>query len=408
MGVLHELPGPKKITDYNIGENGQHYYKVEWGSTWELAENLTAFQHLMDEFWLCVTLAKTQQMLGEDFDVKPLNPLEELSLQEHIVPCQDDDRGALSQEDGMGGFETLSQKDKSEVNELIERCSSLRELTIPTYKMSHDFPLMCSSYPTSSLQQTPPTPSLISLPLTPRHTPHKTLVGTPHKSLSTPTSSKSPGNIFFSNYNIKSEYNDSSNNNKFDEEFYSLLTSGSANTCNGASPQGKDALTVGSPGAILKYVQDFDHPYVKLLIVCKFCNKLSSMRQTSCWKQHFTFVHSMQTPQQLQQLAMSSTFKSPRKRRRKVTEATKKPEILGQDAAMKLEILGPDGAKNLDTLFPEGTKKPEILGSDGMKTPNVPGQVEEMQGALENTCTSEVLKGIPPAVAVSYNFKQAK
>lgn len=39
----------------------------------------------------------------------------------------------------------------------------------------------------------------------------------------------------------------------------------------------------------LKYIENFDNPYVKLLVVCKICNKEQSLKYCNTWKRHYSF-----------------------------------------------------------------------------------------------------------------------
>lgn len=40
----------------------------------------------------------------------------------------------------------------------------------------------------------------------------------------------------------------------------------------------------------LKYIENFSNPYVKIILVCKVCNKEQSLKNSGNWKQHF-FTH---------------------------------------------------------------------------------------------------------------------
>ena len=42
-------------------------------------------------------------------------------------------------------------------------------------------------------------------------------------------------------------------------------------------------------------MENFSNPYVKLIVVCKVCNKEQSMTNTGNWKQHF-FTHGGDKP----------------------------------------------------------------------------------------------------------------
>ena len=52
--------GIRRVVDVKV-EQGKQMYKVEWMSTWEPAETLSACQHLIDRFWSHVNNVKQQQ-----------------------------------------------------------------------------------------------------------------------------------------------------------------------------------------------------------------------------------------------------------------------------------------------------------------------------------------------------------
>ena len=37
----------------------------------------------------------------------------------------------------------------------------------------------------------------------------------------------------------------------------------------------------------LKYIENFSNPYVKIILVCKICNKEQSLRFSNNWRQHY-------------------------------------------------------------------------------------------------------------------------
>ena len=43
----------------------------------------------------------------------------------------------------------------------------------------------------------------------------------------------------------------------------------------------------GSSTASLKYIENFDNPYVKLIVACKICNKEQSTKWAKVWRQHY-------------------------------------------------------------------------------------------------------------------------
>lgn len=43
--------------------------------------------------------------------------------------------------------------------------------------------------------------------------------------------------------------------------------------------------TLNSTG--VKYLENFDNPYVKIILVCKICNKEQSLKYANTWKRHY-------------------------------------------------------------------------------------------------------------------------
>lgn len=43
----------------------------------------------------------------------------------------------------------------------------------------------------------------------------------------------------------------------------------------------------GTNSASLKYVENFENPYVKIILVCKICNKEQSLKFSHTWKRHY-------------------------------------------------------------------------------------------------------------------------
>lgn len=61
-----------------------------------------------------------------------------------------------------------------------------------------------------------------------------------------------------------------------------------------------------SASTSLKYVENFSNPYVKIILVCKVCNKEQSLRNSGNWKQHFlTHVSGQEKPHKCQQCPKS-------------------------------------------------------------------------------------------------------
>lgn len=68
------------------------------------------------------------------------------------------------------------------------------------------------------------------------------------------------------------------------------------NIGNGFSPQ-KSGNSNGkaSSASSLKYLENFDNPFVKVIVVCKICNKEQSLKHTHHWKLHHQ-IHSNEKP----------------------------------------------------------------------------------------------------------------
>ena len=43
----------------------------------------------------------------------------------------------------------------------------------------------------------------------------------------------------------------------------------------------------GSSAGALRYIESFENPYVKIILVCKQCNKEMNMKRTDTWKVHY-------------------------------------------------------------------------------------------------------------------------
>lgn len=50
-----------------------------------------------------------------------------------------------------------------------------------------------------------------------------------------------------------------------------------------SSPGGKEKVTISS----LKSIENFENPYVKIILVCKICNKEQSLKLARNWKRHY-------------------------------------------------------------------------------------------------------------------------
>lgn len=46
------------------------------------------------------------------------------------------------------------------------------------------------------------------------------------------------------------------------------------------------SFSCSNAGAV-KYVESFENPYVKIVLVCKICNKEMNLKRTDTWKVHY-------------------------------------------------------------------------------------------------------------------------
>ena len=109
--------GIRRVVDVKV-EGGRQMYKVEWMCTWEPAETLSQCQHLIDRFWSHVNNAKQQQRQQQQ---------QQQQQQLHKI-------SSLKQEK----IENLSEDDKAQVQQLIQRTSSTSSvLRTPSEMLSH-------------------------------------------------------------------------------------------------------------------------------------------------------------------------------------------------------------------------------------------------------------------------------
>ena len=53
------------------------------------------------------------------------------------------------------------------------------------------------------------------------------------------------------------------------------------------SKLGESAVSKSISNSGLKYLENFENPYVKITLVCKVCNKEQSLKYPNTWKRHF-------------------------------------------------------------------------------------------------------------------------
>ena len=252
----------KRIVDCKI-ENGQHYYKVKWRTTWEPAGNLATYQHLIDEFWSFVNNVKSKEEFVQQQRRKEV-------LEQHL-----NGNGATSTPpppSSCTSLERLSDDSKADVHRLIARTGATSPGSV----------IVCS--PSESLrlhpQQQQPLPSQRQHSTAAAHSPASSGEGNHahHQHSSVHSSPESNRNVWAAD--------DLLGLTKIEGKLPPSMVKSSANTGATSSP-GSGIPSGGiSNSASLKYVENFSNPYVKLIIVCKICNREASRFQNN-WKRHY-------------------------------------------------------------------------------------------------------------------------
>jgi len=256
--------GIKKIVDCKIGECGRQMYKVKWEATWEPAENLASCQHLIDKFWSYVDNAKKNEEL----------------VQQH--------RKRMRLEQGTNNtmnmdhhFDKMSNDNKLEVQRLIGRANETLVggqtlVASPQHKQQNDVKMYANNPNISNSPQADQNMRQQNHAMQmPGHVPKSLNFGSPQQkqNFGTPGGG-SPGQKgkFGGNKGTaptppsKVEAEDSKislNESKLSDSTKSLNNSG------------------------LKYLENFENPYVKILLACKVCNKEQSLKYPNTWKRHF-------------------------------------------------------------------------------------------------------------------------
>ncbi|XP_066915822.1 Krueppel-like factor 13 isoform X8 [Clytia hemisphaerica] len=261
--------GIKKIVDCKIDQTGKQLYKVKWEATWEPADSLSSCQHLIDEFWGFVNKAKTNEDIA----------------QQHRKRMRLDPSAGQNGTVGLGPHHMLSEDSKDEVQRLIARTNATQpgSLMTPsdllnTQQNQMGVPRTPTRAPQSPFAQNTrmpfsQSPGQFNQQQQQFGSPQ---TGFPNQSpMSSPsTRGKAPG-FGKPASNIKSEQDESERKAKARTTPVSSSSSPMVHS--------------------LKYVENFSNPYVKLIIVCKTCNKDLSSAKPNDWKRHY-FTHSDEKP----------------------------------------------------------------------------------------------------------------
>lgn len=226
---MNESFGIKKIIDCKINEDGKQMFKVKWEPTWEPAENLSSCQHLIDEFWSFIYKSKSNEVVAVQYG-------RNLSVRNNISNTNNDTMDNRQY--------SLTEDNKAEVNKLIARTSATSVGNKPnnhmngvTHSHAHNF------IDSSVIASIPGIHNSLSI----KYQPNKTSVtGSNSDFMKTESSYKS-------------------------------------------SPSNSQIKTKTSTGnaAALKYIENFTNQYVKIILVCKICNKEQSLKFSHNWKKHY-------------------------------------------------------------------------------------------------------------------------
>jgi len=266
--------GIKKIVDCKIGKCGRQMYKVKWIATWEAAENLTSVQHLIDEFWKYVDHAKTQETLAEQHAKRT-----KIDSQKQQQPQQKEQTNhiPISHPSNYGHsqpkIDQMSHIQKMQVQGLIDRTSETnvdRDMLTNSSAQMHGSMYTGTTGTTTQPMMTDRQPQLMAEP-------QKLQTG--NKSYSTHGDTyitddlKSKVPVIGSKrsapaHQLKQEPEDSKSH---------LMNDSKAG----------DGGSKGLNNSSLKYLENFENPYVKILLACKVCNKEQSLKYPATWKRHF-------------------------------------------------------------------------------------------------------------------------
>ena len=231
--------GVKKIVDCRIDACGVQQYKVVWEETWESAENLSSCQHLIDNFWSFVNIAKRNRQIHEE--QRGTN-----NRQIHDAQQVTNKRVKLEVDPGAEGISMykLSEDGKEEINKLIHRTQ-------------HEGGHVLQS-PSNVLESS---------------------TGAHH------TQQQPCNNSYNNNIHNNIHSNSPAIKMKTEPDCPKKATT--------PKPTGGNDLSKDN----LKYLENFSNPYVKIILVCIKCNEELSMKFQSTWKRHYlTHVDDAEKP----------------------------------------------------------------------------------------------------------------
>lgn len=241
--------GIKRIVDCKIGEGGRQMYKVKWIATWEPAETLASCQHLIEEFWSRVDNAKQNEELAKQYSNSiQLKPEEtRFSTESKRLKLTHETHKSLFTKEVCSPANSSVFSSHKQVPVTDNKKLPLAQFS--EIKASSDFGSTRKSLNFSQFEREKATPSTISQ-LTQSPNPDQGLISPRAIKTETPK---------------KSGYDD--------------------------SKKGIDSKNLESPKPVnnsgLKYLENFENPYVKIVVVCKICNKEQSMKRHDTWKRHF-------------------------------------------------------------------------------------------------------------------------
>jgi len=247
--------GIRKIVDCKTGEDGRQFYKVKWEPTWEPADNLASCQHLIDEFWSFVNRVKAH---------------EQRAVTQHRKRPRLDSSGnvAFSVDEYSMEAHRLGEDSKADIQRLINRTQGT---TVPTLVS-----------PSAMLNSTQNNGQAMSS--------SNNQFGTPPRIPNQPgqmnqNMMQSPGGA--SQFGNSFSPQQSKKGGGFGKQAQQGASAKPESDDTGdafknATPKG--ALTGNS---LATYLDNFSHPYVKLVIVCKGCNKEQKLSLQRNWKRHY-------------------------------------------------------------------------------------------------------------------------
>ncbi|XP_065644064.1 uncharacterized protein LOC100200420 isoform X3 [Hydra vulgaris] len=274
--------GIRKIVDCKLSQDGRQMYRVKWEPTWEPAENLSSCQKLIDEFWSYVNKAKSNQ---------------EVAHQHRKRLKLDSSNGVNNINIDEFNQYKLHEDNKAEIQRLINKNTS----DIGNRMMSPSHMLNLPHNNQQNMMAMPRTPQ--SVPMSPNIIQQmRPLISSPQQ-FNSPQRAKVPLN--------------------FGNEMKQESEENSSQSCKGKT----------SNTSSLKYVESFQNPYVKLIVVCKVCNKEQSLKFAHNWKTHYlSHVSNEEKPHKCH-LCPNAFVTAPQLKKHLLKH--EKPECI--DSKMKLE-----------------------------------------------------------------------